>query len=186
MNKSDNIANLMLALSKFQGECQDVFKSKKGYGYSYADLAGVLDMVRPLCAKYELAVSQLCTNEANAVSVGVETLLSHSSGEWISSALYMPVTASKGMSAAQAAGSVITYARRYALAAILGIAQTDNDASTKGETKDDPCRQLYALIDDQQLEDRIPVWCEYFKVEKLTQLSDEQIEKIIVKIKENK
>ncbi len=43
----------------------------------------------------------------------------------------MGVTASRGMSEAQAAGSVITYMRRYSLAAVLGITQTDNDAAVK-------------------------------------------------------
>ena len=189
MNKSETIGNLALALSKLQGEAQDVFKAKKGYGYSYADLSSVLDITRPLCAKYELAVSQLCSNDADAISVGVETILVHSSGEWISSSLYMQVTPNKGMSAAQVAGSVITYARRYSLAAILGIAQTDDDASIKDEPKQEPKMNLYleliALIADKNLEDKIDIWCEHFKVNTLMQLPDEQIKKLIVKIKES-
>ena len=189
MNKSDNIGNLAAALSKMQGEIQDVHKSCKGYGYSYADLSSILDITRPLCAKYELAVTQLCTNLGE--QVGVETVLTHSSGEWISSALFMPVTAGKGMSLAQAAGSVITYARRYSLAALLGVAQTDNDASIREPILEKPSvtttnywPMLDALIEEHKLHDRIDAWCEFFKIEKLNQLSNEQMLKLIDNIKE--
>ncbi len=148
MNKSDTIGQLGLALSKMQGEISDVHKDKQGYGYKYADLSSVLDIARPLCAKYELSISQLCTNSAD--QVGVETMLAHSSGEWISSSFLMPVTANKGMSPAQAAGSVITYARRYALAAILGIAQTDDDASPGGPVKENIQPKVYKLDETKE------------------------------------
>ena len=127
MNRSESIANLALSLSKLQGELQDVYKDKKGYNYTYADLSGVLQISRPLCAKYELAVTQLCTN--NDVGIAIETLLMHSSGEWLSTTLVLPISIGKGMTHAQAVGSCITYGRRYALTALLGIAQTDDDAS---------------------------------------------------------
>ncbi len=130
MECSNSIGKLAIALSRLQGEIRDVFKDQQGYGYKYANLASVLEIARPLCAKYELSVSQLCEGyfaQEAGYSVGVQTVLMHSSGEYISSKMYMPVERGKGMSLAQAAGSVITYARRYALAAILGITQTDND-----------------------------------------------------------
>ncbi len=127
MNKSDSIAELSLALSKLQGEVHDAFKSTKGYNYSYADLSAVLDIVRPLLAKYELAVIQQPSNTDDRVTV--ETMLCHSSGEWVSESISMPVQIGKGMSQAQAIGSVITYCRRYSLVAVTGVAQTDNDAS---------------------------------------------------------
>lgn len=130
MNKSDTIANLAQALSRFQSEVTDTEKDSVGYGYNYTSLSAVLDKVRPLCVKYELSVAQLCVSDpANASVVGVETVLTHSSGEWISSTMYMPVEAKKGLSLSQCAGVVITYCRRYSLAAILGITQVDNDAA---------------------------------------------------------
>jgi len=132
MNKSEFIDKLAQALSKLQSEIQNAYKDKSGYGYKYAELSSILDLSRPVLAKNELAISQLCDNGGvDPDVVGVETLLMHSSGQYISSTLYMRVTAAKGMTSAQAAGSVITYARRYALAAILGIAQTDDDASVQ-------------------------------------------------------
>lgn len=62
--------------------------------------------------------------------VGVETILLHSSGEYISSTMSMIVEAEKGKSTAQVAGSIITYLRRYSLAAILGMyADQDGDGN---------------------------------------------------------
>ncbi len=60
--------------------------------------------------------------------VTVSTMVLHNSGQWIKSETQLPIDSAAKMSAAQAAGSVITYARRYALAAALGIAQEDDDA----------------------------------------------------------
>lgn len=126
MNKSENIDLLASALSKLQGEITDVTKDKKGYGYQYADLSQILDISRPMLSKHKLAISQLCGSAHDKVTV--ETVLMHESGQWISSTIEMGVQEGKGMSLAQAVGSVITYARRYALASIIGIAQIDNDA----------------------------------------------------------
>lgn len=130
MERSESIKEVAQALSKLQGEVTDAHKGRQGYGYRYADLSGVLDIARPLCLKYELSVTQLCCSDESG-NVGVETILMHSSGEYIGSKMMMPLTAGGQKNGAQSAGSVITYARRYALAAILGITQTDDDASAK-------------------------------------------------------
>lgn len=131
MNKSESINELALALSKLQGEVTDAHKGKKGYGYNYADLGSVLEISRPLLVKHGLAVTQLCGTEGDKITV--ETVLMHSSGQWISSVLAFASQAAKGMTAAQAAGSVITYMRRYALTAALGITQTDDDGACREE-----------------------------------------------------
>jgi hypothetical protein len=125
MNKSDTIEMLASSLSKFQGEIQNCFKGKTGYGYKYADLASILDDVRPILAKYELSILQMPSNDPESVTL--ETMLMHSSGQWISETMRMPIESAKGMSRAQTIGSVISYARRYALTSFLGISQTDDD-----------------------------------------------------------
>lgn len=130
---STTIGLLATSLSKFQGEITNTVKSKNGYNYSYADLASVLDSVRPVLSENKLSVSQFPGTFGEHVSV--ETILMHESGEWIAKTLKMPVERGKGMSAAQAYGCVISYARRYALASILGIAQSDNDASIESDDK---------------------------------------------------
>ena len=129
MDRSETIGALAGALSALQGELSHVGKNSHGYGYDYADLAAVLDIARPLLAKHGLALTQFPTS-ADPGSVALESILAHKSGEWVSAVYAMPVEAKKGMSGAQAVGSIITYARRYAMSAILGIAQTDDDAAT--------------------------------------------------------
>lgn len=195
MNKSENIGQLALALSKLQGEITDAPKNKKGYNYQYADLESFLKIVRPLCFKYELAISQLCVSDpSNAHLIGVETLLTHSSGEWISSTMYMPIEEKKGMSAAQCSGTVLSYCRRYALAAVLNITQVeegDEDSVPAGSRKFETVNavnaenwhsRLLAHLDtiDQSLKAMTAKgWCAIYNVEKLSHLNDDQIKEIL-------
>lgn len=132
MKMSESIASLAKALSLFQGETKDTLKDKKGFNYSYADLGQTLEVVRPLLLKNGLSISQLLGNDGD--KVGVETILMHESGEFISSFVSVPVerpplnkNGKESMTMIQAAGSIITYLRRYALTSILGITQTDDD-----------------------------------------------------------
>lgn len=129
MNKSKNIANISKAISLLQGEIEDLHKDKKGYGYKYADLAQCLKILRPLLEKNGLAVTQIpgCITEDR---LSLETIIMHESGEWIGGAIEVPVTIGKGMIAAQAVGSTISYARRYALVSQFGLAAEDDDLSS--------------------------------------------------------
>lgn len=187
-NKSDSIAKIALALSKLQGEVTDATKDKTAYNYKYADLAGVLEIARPLCLKYELAVTQLCCGghadgeiAATQPGVGVTTILMHSSGEWVESNFIMPLSAVKGGNAAQAAGSIITYARRYALAAILGITQTDNDAAHGGpvETDDSQAKLKEYCMINGITKAVAEAWCAKYGVDRMGQLNKIQIDEII-------
>ncbi len=212
MEKSENISNLALSLSLLQGEIKDVHKDKKGYGYSYADLSSVLEIIRPLLSKYKLALAQLpgCIGER----LSLTTMLMHESGQWISSTIEMPIEKAKNMSLAQATGSVMTYARRYALAAIMGVAQTDNDASivcapearnshpeqsmaNRVLSKIDSRKEVktQALLDDSRI-DRlselyvsnkdikggVDKYLNKLNLEKIEQLTVEQADKLIFKI----
>lgn len=124
------IDKLAAALSKFQGEVLNAHKSKQGYNYNYADLAAVLDIARPLLAKNGLSVVQMPATGSQG-NIGLQTTLMHESGQSITGFYEMPLIGSASMTLAQAAGSTITYMRRYALAAALGIAQDDNDAAAQ-------------------------------------------------------
>lgn len=155
MNKSESIVNLAVALSKAQAELPIIkFDSVNPFlKNKFASLGAIVEGARPVLAKYGLAVSQLVYSEGNpslqitvnkgskgelidstevseSTIAGVETILLHSSGEWISSQFSMPVGDEKGKSSAQVAGSIITYIRRYSYAAILGIiADEDGDGA---------------------------------------------------------
>lgn len=99
------------------------------YKYSYADLADVLDVVRPALRDNGLGVTQTA-NTIDASSVSVTTTVMHTSGQWLTfAALVLP----SGRDA-QSVGSAITYARRYAFLAVFGIATEDDDgaAATRG------------------------------------------------------
>lgn len=127
MNKSDDIKELATALSKFIGEIKNVEKTAKSHHGSYAELGAILDVARPELAKHGLSVLQLPNSADDSVSV--ETVLMHESGQWVSESLTMQLP--KANNRAQAAGSIITYARRYSLASVLGIAPTDDDMRDK-------------------------------------------------------
>ena len=130
MNKSESIQNLSAALVKAQAEMPAVKFNKTNpfLKNRYADLGAIIETSQPILAKHGLAVSQLCSTEGDRV--GVETVLIHTSGEWIGSSMEIPATEERGKSSAQVAGSIVTYIRRYALAAILGMyADEDGDGN---------------------------------------------------------
>lgn len=123
MSQSESIAALAAALAKAQSQMGHASKGSVNPHFKnrYADLANVLDAVREPLAANGLAVSQLAS--AGDHGAACTTVLMHSSGEWIASTLELPVSKAD----AQGFGSALTYARRYSLAAICGIAQDDDD-----------------------------------------------------------
>lgn len=129
MNKSDSIKNLSEALVKFQGDISNPSNSKTvsagQFSYKYAPLDEVLNLVRPLLSKYGLSIVQAPLMSDGMV--GVSTVLLHQSGEYLE---FEPIMLKMDKQSAQGAGSAITYARRYALSAILGISsEDDNDGN---------------------------------------------------------
>jgi len=125
MIASDEIHELATALSKAQGEIEDAAKGAENpyFKSKYADLAAVRGVIREPLAKNGLAIVQ---NPATVQGgVEVETILLHSSGQFMSSKLFMPVAKSD----AQGIGSAITYARRYSLLSILCLATEDDDGN---------------------------------------------------------
>lgn len=124
MNKSESIANLALALSKAQLELSNPKKTSANpfFKSKYADLSEVINASKTVLAEHGLSVMQfLSYNDM----VHVETMMLHSTGEWISETLSLPIAKHD----AQSIGSTCTYARRYSWAAICGLAQEDDDAN---------------------------------------------------------
>lgn len=157
MNKSESITKLSIALAKFQGEVKNpgntatnpFFKSK------YAPLETVLNTVRPILSKHGLSVIQAPSTEESYIVI--TTILIHESGEFIEPE---PLKLKMDKVTAQGAGSSITYARRYALSSILGIASEDDDdgnhaelASESTEKLDDPKQPIVdnSLASDAQI-----------------------------------
>ena len=140
MNKSESIQLLASALSKAQAEMPAIkFDSKNPFlKNDYASLGAIIAGARPVLAKHGLSVSQLTFGEDGVA--GVETVLMHASGEWISQSISMPIGEEKGKSSAQVAGSIITYLRRYSLASILGIYSDEDGDGNKPEPERKPTR----------------------------------------------
>lgn len=153
--QSETIGALAAALAKAQGEIQDAvtdsanpfFKSK------YADLHSVISAIKDPLSKHGLAYVQSPDFEGNTVTL--VTTLMHSSGEWVKSR----ITMTPQKPDPQGIGSVITYARRYALAAIVGIAQQDDDAeaATVHKKPEKPKKKLSAYP-KESFEENFPVW----------------------------
>lgn len=155
MQKSDSIKELASALAKAQGEIENASKNSKNDHFKnrYADLAEVLNTVRPVLAKHGLSVVQFPSLDGGIASV--ETIMMHESGEWLSNIASAPLSKPD----AQGVGSVTTYLRRYSLAALAGVAQEDDDAN--GATgagqnqRQDGRREFYS---DEQFNANLPTW----------------------------
>jgi hypothetical protein len=134
MNKSECIGELAEALSKAQAEIKPAEMNAKNpfLKNNYADLGSVISAARPALSKYGLSFTQLVGGDVNNVTL--ETVLMHTSGEWIGTIVNLPVGEEKGRSLAQNMGAIVTYLRRYSLAAILGVySDEDTDGSNAGK-----------------------------------------------------
>lgn len=118
---------LFMALAQTQLELSNVTKDKQGHGYRYASLANVIDGIREPLAKNGLSVAQFPVFSNESGYCNVTTVITHNSGQLLSSTLTVPVVPNKLNNDIQAYGSAITYARRYALTAILNLAADDED-----------------------------------------------------------
>lgn len=125
MNKSESIAKLALALSKAQAAMKGALKDSSNpfFKSKYSDLESVWEACKDPLTKNELAVVQTFSSDDKGEYL--DTTLVHSSGEWISGRqrmLFKEPTA-------QGMGAAATYCRRYGLAAICGVVQTDDDGN---------------------------------------------------------
>lgn len=122
--QSQEIKDLFAALVKVQAEMRGAKKDSENpfFNASYADLESCWDACRIPLTKNGFSVIQ--TTDSEGDSDFLVTTLAHTSGQWIRGKLRLFVSGKKD---AQALGSAITYARRYGLASIVGLIQTDDD-----------------------------------------------------------
>ena len=121
------IGKISKAIADAQTSLEKVIKNTDNsfFRSKYADLATVIDVTREF-AKHGVAITQHPFFANDMTKVGVVTILSHESGEAIGSRLEMTTPADKKP---QSIGATITYARRYALAALTNVAQEDDDGN---------------------------------------------------------
>jgi hypothetical protein len=132
---SDSIGAIAAALAKAQGELTNPEKSlvatirspfprEADRSFRYASLASGLDIVRKSLGCHEIATIQTTAIDQDSGQIRLTTLLAHASGEWISSD--WPVCPISDTVSPQRMGTALSYARRYALFALVGIAGEDD------------------------------------------------------------
>jgi hypothetical protein len=132
---SPSIASLAAALAMAQAELVNPEKSltatirsdergRRDQTFSYAPLSSGLDIVRKTLGQHEIATVQTTAIDQVAGVVNLTTVLAHSSGEWIASD--WPVCAIADTATPHRMGAALTYARRYALFTLVGIAGEDD------------------------------------------------------------
>jgi ERF superfamily len=132
---SETVAALAAALAKAQAQLVNPEKSltatirggRPGEGeksFRYAPLASGLDIVRKTLGQHEIATVQTTALDREAGLINLTTMLAHASGEWIASD--WPVCPVSDMASPQRMGAALTYARRYALFTLVGIAGEDD------------------------------------------------------------
>jgi hypothetical protein len=132
---SPSIGTLAAALAKAQGELVNPEKSLvatvRGNGpkgrdqtFRYAPLSSGLDIVRKVLGQHEIATVQTTSIDQAAGLINLTTVLAHASGEWIASD--WPVCAVSDIATPHRMGAALTYARRYALFTLVGIAGEDD------------------------------------------------------------
>jgi hypothetical protein len=138
---SENVAAIATALAKAQTELSNPEKAMIGTVYNartdsqqnfrYASLSSGLDLIRKALGGHQIAIAQTTDIDRASGTVNLITILLHTSGEWISSD--WPVCQLSETSAPRRMGAALTYARRYALFTMVGIAGEDDlDAPDTG------------------------------------------------------
>ena len=134
-SSSDTIGAIAGALAKAQAELTNpeksltatirpVFPREEARSFRYASLASGLDLVRKTLGQHEIATVQTTAIDKEAGWIHLTTVLAHSSGEWLSSD--WPVCALSETNAPHRMGAALSYARRYALFTLVGIAGEDD------------------------------------------------------------
>jgi len=141
---SESVAAIATALAKAQIELSNPEKAMVGTVYNsrsdspqsfrYASLSSGLDIVRKALGGHQIAIAQTTDIDRAGGTLNLTTVLLHTSGEWISS--HWPVCQLSETSAPRRMGAALTYARRYALFTMVGIAGED-DLDAPHETTND-------------------------------------------------
>lgn len=127
MEHSENISAFAAAFVAAQADVKGAEKDKTNphYRSSYADLGSVMDACKDALSKNGIAVIQSPV-PSDTGTLALDTVLMHKSGEWVSGKIVMPLSKNDP----QGYGSAMTYARRYGLAAMVGVCPEDDDAES--------------------------------------------------------
>lgn len=138
MKMSESIKEISAALPKAQAEVKTAIKDATNPHFKsrYADLASVIDACKAALNKHGITFLQPV--RATEGGVIIETVLLHSSGEWIGDELELPVSKAD----AQGVGSAITYGRRYGLQSLMGVPADDDDGNAATKARPNTATQV--------------------------------------------
>jgi hypothetical protein len=175
MEKSESIKNIAIALCHFSSLVEKIKKTETNpfFKSKYADLSGILDVIKEPLIECELSIVQFPKGK-----YGLETMIMHSSGEWMSGEYEMKPTKEDP----QNAGSVITYQRRYALGAILGLnIDKDDDGNAGSEPVKEPAKEpVKKQITKEALTPIHPAWIKVIEYLKGTGTMSEVLKKYTI------
>jgi hypothetical protein len=135
MLQSESIAELLAALTEVQSELPTMPKSTQAYGYKYTDLDTITQTIKPILSKHGIGYMQ-SVGGLTETALTLTTRIFNKKGEYIEDTAALPTITSTKNNAAQTLGMSITYMRRYALCAMLGItSDEDVDANINGTTQ---------------------------------------------------
>jgi len=153
MLEFSDLKEMPKALSGLQKTIKNPDRNKKAYNYYYADLDNVLGCIKESCANAGFSVVQMPFNDNEIM--GVETMLIHSSGEYIKGKFGSKLSKNDP----QSVGSQISYYRRYSLLAMFNLAQEDDDGASASGVKqsasnasDKQKKFLHTLILEKNIE----------------------------------
>ena len=184
MEMSESIAALSAALSKAQLVMEGAIKGKVNPAFKsrYADLSSVWDACREPLASNGLSVIQM-PGRVEGGQMSLTTQINHASGEWIRETMTIPLTKND----AQGYGSATSYARRYALAAFVGVSPDDddgngavraatpaNDSSPVKAISDAQYAQLTTLAEHSGAD--LKGFCSFFRVPSVKELPADKFE----------
>ena len=126
MKQSENITDLATALCLAQAQMGGAVKDSNNpfFNSSYADLTSIIKVIKKPLSDNGLSFVQLPITSDGGLGVGVITMLMHNSGQWLQGEYLLPMD----KITPQGAGSCLSYSRRYALQALLGIPAVDDDS----------------------------------------------------------
>lgn len=142
---SETTAKLFSSMIKARTEIESVIKDKNGYGYKYATLDNVINMLKGVLPKYGLGFAQF--PESINGKDGVTTIVMHESGEYMSARYEMEATEMKGTNLTQQKGASITYTRRYSLCSVFGI-PTEEDTDGVIEEEKSSVKEEKSSVED--------------------------------------
>ena len=136
--RSETLGNIAKALSSFQSQVETIKKNKEvevtmktggKYKYVYADQGTIFEGIKKLLGEFGLSYSQIIHENGSKLI----TVLMHESGEWLQSEITLMMTGD-----IKSYGGDVTYKRRYALSAILGLATEDDDDGEQAPQQQTP------------------------------------------------